>query len=138
MKNRSIFITEYDLERLRKLIEDEKRYSKRNLDYLHELEAELNRGQVIASKDVPGDVITMNSQVCLVDLDTQEEMTCTLVFPDEADIDQNKISILAPVGTALLGFRVGDTIEWQVPGGLRRLEVKQILYQPEAAGDYHL
>lgn len=138
MQNRSIYITEFDMERLRKLIEDEKRFNKRNIEHLQELEAELNRGQLIASKDVPADVITMNSQVRLVDLDTDEEMVCTLVFPNNADIDQNKISILAPVGTALLGFRVGDTIEWQVPGGLRRLKVTETLYQPEAAGDYHL
>lgn len=138
MKNRSIYITEYDMERLRKLIEDEKRFNKRNIEHLQELEAELDRGQLIASKDVPGDVITMNSQVRLVDLDTGEEMICTLVFPGDADVDQNKISILAPVGTALLGFRVGDTIEWQVPDGLRRLEVAETLYQPEASGDYDL
>jgi regulator of nucleoside diphosphate kinase len=80
----------------------------------------------------------MNSRVGLVDLDTEEEMVYTLVFPHEADITQSKISVLAPIGTAILGYRVGDTLTWQVPDGMRRLRVKQILYQPEAAGDYHL
>jgi regulator of nucleoside diphosphate kinase len=61
-----------------------------------------------------------------------------VVFPSEADSEQGKISVLAPVGTALLGYRVGDTVEWVVPGGLRRLKIERILYQPEAAGDYHL
>jgi regulator of nucleoside diphosphate kinase len=61
-----------------------------------------------------------------------------VVFPSEADSEQGKISILAPVGTALLGYRVGDTVEWKLPGGLRRLKIERILYQPEAAGDYHL
>jgi regulator of nucleoside diphosphate kinase len=65
-------------------------------------------------------------------------MTWTLVFPEDADIDQNRISVLAPIGTAMLGYSVGDTIEWPVPEGLRRIQVKEILYQPEAAGDYHL
>jgi regulator of nucleoside diphosphate kinase len=65
-------------------------------------------------------------------------MTCTLVFPDDADIDQNRISVLAPIGTAMLGYSVGDAFEWQVPAGLTRFKVKEILYQPEASGDYHL
>lgn len=69
----------------------------------------------------------MNSTVHLLDLDTEEEMVCTLVYPDDADIDQNKISVLAPVGTAMLGRGVGDTFEWKVPAGLRRLKVKEIL-----------
>ena len=56
----------------------------------------------------------------------------------EANYDEGKISVLAPVGTALLGYRVGDTIEWQVPSGLRRLKVEELLYQPEAAGQYNL
>jgi len=80
----------------------------------------------------------MNSRVHLVDLDTQEEMVYTLVFPQDAEISQSKISVLAPIGTAMLGYRVGDTFTWQVPDGVRRLQVKKVLYQPEASGDYHL
>ena len=72
------------------------------------------------------------------DLDTQEEMTYTLVFPADANIKENKISVLAPIGTAMIGYKVGDVIEWPVPSGQRRLKVIGILYQPEAAGDYHL
>ena len=64
-------------------------------------------------------------------------MIYTLVFPEEANIDQNRISVLAPLGTALLGYKVGDTLEWEVPAGLRRLKVIEILYQPEPAEDYH-
>ncbi|MGC9336382.1 MAG: GreA/GreB family elongation factor, partial [Anaerolineae bacterium] len=64
--------------------------------------------------------------------------TYMLVFPRDADIDQAKISILAPIGTAMLGYRVGDVFTWEVPEGTRRLRVKEILYQPEASGDYHL
>jgi regulator of nucleoside diphosphate kinase len=57
------------------------------------------------------------------------------VFPEEADIPQGKISILAPLGTAMLGYRVGDTFEWDTPGGKRSIRVMKILYQPEASGD---
>jgi len=124
--------------RLRNLLEDAKATGYRGRDDLKELEAELNRGTVVAPQEVPGDVITMNSKARLIDLDTGEEMIYTLVFPDDADIDQNKISVLAPIGTAMLGYRVGDTFEWKVPEGLRRLKVEELLYQPEAAGDYHL
>ena len=138
MTDRAIYITEYDIVRLRNLLEDAKATGYRGRDDLKELEAELNRGTVVAPQEVPGDVITMNSKARLIDLDTGEEMIYTLVFPDDADIDQNKISVLAPIGTAMLGYRVSDTFEWQVPEGLRRLSVEEILYQPEAAGDYHL
>jgi regulator of nucleoside diphosphate kinase len=138
MEKRTIYITEYDAERLKSLIGEAKRLVPRGNEYLDSLEAELDRGQTVAPTEVPPDVITMNSKVCLVDLDTNEEMVFMLVFPQDADIDQSKISILAPIGTAMLGYRVGDVFTWQVPNGARRLEVKQIVYQPEASGDYHL
>lgn len=138
MEKRTIYITEYDLERLKGLIGEARRLEPRGNEYLESLEAELDRGQPVAPTEVPPDVITMNSKVRLVDLDTNEEMIYTLVFPQDADIDQSKISILAPIGTAMLGYRVGDVFAWQVPDGVRSLRVAQILYQPEAAGDYHL
>ena len=138
MEERTIYITEYDLKRLRQLIADAKRVEPRGNEYLDSLDVELSRGKVVAPTEVPPDVVTMNSRVHLVDQDTHEEMVYTLVFPQEADIGQSKISVLAPIGTAMLGYRVGDTFAWQVPDGVRRLQVKQVLYQPEASGDYHL
>ena len=65
-------------------------------------------------------------------------MVYALVFPQDADLAQGKISVLAPIGTAMLGYRVGDVFSWQVPSGERRIKVEAILYQPEAAGDYDL
>jgi regulator of nucleoside diphosphate kinase len=88
-------------------------------------------------QDIPHDLITMNSTFRLRNLDTAEQTVYTLVFPGEADSAKSKISILAPVGTAVLGYRVGDIIEWQVPAGSKRFKVEQILYQPEAAGTFH-
>jgi regulator of nucleoside diphosphate kinase len=134
MKQRDIYITDLDLKRLRELIEAARRFNQHDPADLAELAAELERAQVVPSAQVPAEVITMNSTVCLKDLETGEEMTYTLVFPNEANIDQHKISVLAPIGTAMVGYRVGDTLEWQVPGGISRLQVKQILYQPEANG----
>jgi len=138
MEARTIYITEFDMQRLRALIGDAKRLAPRGNEYLESLEAELDRGILVAPTEVPSDVVTMNSRVSLVDLDTNEEMVYTLVFPNDADIAKSKISVLAPIGTAMLGYRVGDTFEWQVPDGTRRLRVKKVLYQPEAAGNYDL
>jgi regulator of nucleoside diphosphate kinase len=137
MKEREIHVTALDAERLRKLLDGAKLWSPRDREHLQALEVELDRARIVAPHDVPGDVVTMNSEVLVRDLDSGKELALTLVFPSEADLDQGKISILAPVGTALLGYRVSDTIEWKVPGRVRRLRVERVLYQPEAAGDYH-
>jgi regulator of nucleoside diphosphate kinase len=80
----------------------------------------------------------MNSRVLLLDMDSHEEMEYTLVFPQDADPAQGKISVLAPIGTAMLGYREGDVFSWQVPDGMRRLKVQKILFQPEASGNFDL
>jgi regulator of nucleoside diphosphate kinase len=138
MEERAIHITEQDLQRLRALIAEAKRVKIRRSNYVDSLEVELSRARVVAATEIPPDVVTMNSRVHLVDLDTHEEMILSLVFPQEADIAESKISVLAPIGTAMLGYRVGNTFTWRVPDGVRRFQVKQVLYQPEAAGDYEL
>jgi len=138
MATRAIYITDNDLKRLRELIIVAREFGKEKEKYLTELEKELDRGNVVKSQEIPPDVITMNSEVHLNDLNTKKEVTYRLVFPDHADANQGWVSILAPIGTALLGYRVGDIIEWKVPAGITRLKVEKILYQPEAAGNYHL
>jgi len=125
MARKSITITKYDKKRLKSLIKDE-------------LSKEINRAKIVDPEDIPNDVITMNSKFKLKDLDSGEEMIYTLVFPEEADIYKNKISIYAPMGTALIGYRVGDIIKWPVPGGILRIKVLEILYQPEASGNFDL
>lgn len=100
---------------------------------LKALAEELQRAVVVHPRDVPGDVITMNSRAEMLDLDTGETVTFTLVFPSQANINEEKISVLAPIGAGMLGYRVGDEFEWQVPDGVRRMRVTQIHYQPEAA-----
>ena len=138
MGNKSnICITDYDLERLRELLRAAKR-SGTQKEALIKLGKELERAIVISSGNVPADLITMNSKVRIKDLDTNEEMMFQVVFPSEANLDECKISILAPVGTALIGYKIGDTVRWQVPAGIRKLRIEEILYQPEAAGDIYL
>ena len=95
---------------------------------------ELNRALLTPAAEIPADVITLHSRVRVVDLKTGEALEITIVLPEEADVDAGKISVLAPLGTALLGFSQGDEIEWPVPAGVRRLRVEQVLFQPEAAG----
>jgi regulator of nucleoside diphosphate kinase len=138
MSDKPIQVTEFDLQRLMKLLRKAQHTDYRGSEYLAELQAELDRAQIVASQVVSQEVVTMNSIVVLLDPLTRKEETYTLVFPEDADIGQGKISILAPIGTAMLGCEIGDTFESKVPAGKRRLKVKRIIYQPEAAGDYHL
>ncbi|MFO0753763.1 MAG: nucleoside diphosphate kinase regulator [Thermodesulfovibrionales bacterium] len=135
-EERAIYITHSDLSRLEELLEKVHESNPRDSGHLAELEAEMLRAEVVESREIPPDVITMNSKVRLKDLDTGREMVYTLVFPASADAARNRISILAPVGTALIGYRVGDVIAWKVPSGMRKLQVEEVIYQPEAAGDY--
>ena len=131
---RTIFITQADMKRLQSLIES----MKSSREDLQALRAELHQAHVVAPADIPRDVVTMNSKAKVRDLETNEIMTYTLVFPGNANIDDGKISVLAPVGTAMLGHRAGEEFEWHVPAGPVRLRVEEVLYQPEAAGHYNL
>ena len=138
MKSRNIFITAFDKERLDELVAVAREFGDQDRQDLEDLTAELTRAKVVDSRGVPPSVVTMKSKVRLRDVDTGEEMTYSLVFPKDADIGSGAISILAPVGTAILGYGEGDTIEWPVPAGRRQIKIEKILYQPEAAGDFHL
>jgi len=137
-KTANIYITEPDYNRLSALIEKTREGNGVDRQYLNKLEAELDRAEIVDAQDIPANVITMRSTVRLKDLVSGEENTYSLVFPTEADFSQGKISVLAPIGTAILGYKSGDTIEWTVPSGLRRLKVDKIIYQPEAAGHFDL
>ena len=128
-----IYITRADFERLRRLIDGRRAGNAFDLEYLDTLEQELDRADVVEPDAIPDDVVTMNSEVRLKDLDSGDVKIYRLVFPAQTRTE-NSVSILAPIGTALLGYRVGDTTEWRVPKGIRRLKVLEVLYQPEAAG----
>jgi regulator of nucleoside diphosphate kinase len=136
MPDREIVVTEFDQSRLRNLLEGVKRWNSRDRSHLDDLEAELDRADVVLPVDVPVDVVTMNSEVAVRDMDSNQEMTFAVVYPSEADVNRRRISILAPIGTAVLGSRVGDTIDWRVPGRSRRLKIERVLFQPEAAGQF--
>ncbi len=107
-------------------------------DLLEPLESEISRARVVAAERVSADVVTMNSRVRFLDETTGRESTLTLVYPRDAG-KPDTVSVLAPAGTALLGMRVGRSIDWSAPNGRQiRLKVLEIPYQPEASNDYHL
>jgi len=133
MKQHNIYITEPDMEKLRCLFDSARNFRSKDQEHLAMLEEELDRAWTVSPDRVPADVVTMNSKVRMTDLASGKEMTYTLVFPRDADFAQGKISVLAPIGTAILGYRAGDMIEWNVPGGRRKLRLDEILHQPEAA-----
>lgn len=135
MSERTIYITEPDLARLEELFG---RRGRRDQEYLDMLEEELEKCKVVEPQDVPSDVVTLNSRVRLRDLDAEREMIVTLVLPMSADLAEGKLSVVSPIGTAILGYSVGDVIEWEVRSGRKKIRIDEILYQPEAAGHYHL
>jgi regulator of nucleoside diphosphate kinase len=131
---RRIVITRDDMARLEEVVRQGRKTARRDQDHLAELEHELRRAELIDAEHLSGDVVTMHSTVRVRDLDSGNCAVYTLVFPVEADIEKRRVSVLAPIGTALLGYRAGDRVEWRMPGGPRRLRIEEVLYQPEAAG----
>lgn len=128
-----IYITDADFERLRRLIAGRRGANSVDQEYLDILEQELDRAEIVQPDAIPRDIVTMDSEVRLRDLESGEVRVYRLVFPSQKRAE-NSISVLAPIGTAMLGYRVGDVIEWRVPKGIRRLKVLDVIYQPEAAG----
>lgn len=134
MESKKIRVTENDYKKLREAIREAKNKAYRNSVYIQQLETELERAEIVPGERIPGDVVTMNSRVLLTDLAGGEPMELTLVFPADSGKDAGSISVLAPIGTAMIGYRVGDEFEWDTPEGKTRLRVEKILYQPEAEG----
>jgi regulator of nucleoside diphosphate kinase len=131
MALKKIIITKSDHKRLNELFLSSFVDAIRDKRYLSDLQSELNVAHVVDPSEVPCDVITMNSTVRLRDLKTKETEMFTLVYPNQANIAEGKLSILAPLGTAILGYRVGDVVRWQVPSGVGRWRVEELLVQPE-------
>lgn len=134
----TIFITENDRRRLGTMLHDPRLSRIEQPQYLHALEAELERASGVEPAELPHDVVTMNSTVEIRDLTSGETETYTLVYPEQANIHANRISVLAPLGTAILGCRVGDVVRVNTPSGARRVRVEEISFQPERAGQHHL
>jgi regulator of nucleoside diphosphate kinase len=133
MQGHSIIVTDTDMDRLRRLALAPKHSLFRDQLQLELLEQTLESAEVMPSERVPRDVIRMSSRIRVLDFDTRKQELYTLVVPENANISTSRISVLAPVGTALLGHRQGDVIETRVPGGTRRLRVEEVWNGPELA-----
>jgi regulator of nucleoside diphosphate kinase len=136
LEPRSIFMTEVDKDRLKKLIDDIVYEDTKTTGFVKNLNNEIGKAKIVDIKQISRDVVTMHSKVLLhVDGDGME---VALVYPNEADIEDNKLSVLSPIGTAILGHSEGESIKCQVPSGETDVHIKKVIYQPEAAGDYNL
>jgi regulator of nucleoside diphosphate kinase len=144
MAEKQIYITDSDRKRLKTLLQENWFDRREDVGDLNRLEYEIERARVVKPTEVPNDVVTMNSRVRLRDLDSGDAVVFSLVYPSlpyaagSENLAEMTVSILAPIGTAVLGYRAGDTIEWDVPAGVRRLKVEDVLFQPEAAGRFDL
>jgi regulator of nucleoside diphosphate kinase len=136
VKDRKICISKSNLHRLDELQKHSSTAGNREITQLHLLQKELQKARVVVSKDIPKDVVTMNSTVRLSDVHSAEKMTYTLAYPINANINLGRISVLSPIGKAMIGRRIGDTIKWKSPIGLLKLKIERILYQPEEARYY--
>ena len=130
---KEIIVTSRDHAELSSVIAVTGKVSHRVKWELRLLENELNRARIVAPEKVPPDVITINTRAEFLDLETGERMEFTVVLPIDANTNDGKISVLAPLGTAMLGYRIGDEFVWHVPHGLRRLKVIKLHFQPEAS-----
>lgn len=134
MASRRIYITQEDARRLNELLIRQRSSNNKDRENLRVLAFELSRATLIAPDRVMPDVVTMNSRVLVEDGADGQTEELTLVFPEEADAAEGRISVVAPIGAALLGCRTDETVEFAVPRGTRTLRVRQVLFQPEASG----
>ena len=133
-----IVMSKLDYARILKCIQDGKDKKTINSTEAENLLNELHAAKVVEPCEIPVDIVTMNSIVKIRFLKTNKELKFQIVYPDQANIKENKISIFSPVATALIGYKVSDEIEWVVPSGMTRIRIEEIIYQPEAEGNYDL
>lgn len=137
MYDTDVIVTDSDRRRLGSAIEEAQR--RERLDYYHyALEQGLEQAHVVAAEQVPDDVVTMNSLVRVHDLVTAKDLAIRLVYPSELEDGFEGLSVASPLGTALLGRRVGQEISCWEPAGERRLRIVEVLFQPEREGAFHL
>ncbi len=138
VSNRQVTISEFDYPRLKELLIDARQGSNDPPSYVIELESELQRASIVPVDQIPPYVVTMNTQVGLTDAKSGKSSTYTIVFPANANTEDGKLSILSELGTAILGYTVGDTIEFDSPDGHESLRINMICFQPEAAKQFDL
>ncbi len=134
----NIIVNSLDYQRIQRQIKEAMVQKTIDATEAEKLINELNSATILTPHEIPGDVVTMNSVIRISFADSAKQLEFKIVYPNEANFKEKKVSIFSPVATALIGFRVGDLIEWMVPGGLTKIRIDEIVYQPEAAGDFSL
>jgi len=135
---KKVTLTKNDYTRIYKAITDAKNSKTINSNEAEKLLSELSKAEIVPSEKIDKDVVTMNSEVKLFFENTQKEQSFKIVYPQDANLKETKISIFSPIATALIGYKIGDEIEWIVPGGMTKIKIVDLIYQPEAAGDFDL
>ncbi len=133
-----LILNRLDYSRIQKCINDAKQFKSINATEAESLKKELNSAKIVEPQEIPANVVTMNSIVKISFLNSDKQIEFRIVYPDQANLKENKISIFSPIATALIGYKVADEIEWIVPAGLTKIRIDEIIYQPEAAGNYNL
>lgn len=135
---KKIILNRLDYLRIKKRIEDALKLRSIAGSEAESLLNELESATIMEPGDIPPDVVTMNSVVRISFINHKKQVQFQIVYPDQANLKEHKISIFSPIATALIGYRTGDEIEWIVPAGLTKIRIHEIIYQPEAAGDFNL
>jgi regulator of nucleoside diphosphate kinase len=133
-----IIVNKLDYLRILKHIREAREKKTIEVSEAEKLQNELMSAMVLEPQEIPNDVVTMNSVVKISFAEKGKQAEFKIVYPDEANFRERKVSIFSPIATALIGFRIGDLVEWALPGGLTKIRIDEITYQPEAAGDYTL
>lgn len=133
-----IIINRLDYARIKKCISDAKQFKSITSIEADNLLKELDSAKIVEPESIPSNVVTMNSIAKITFLSNNMQVQFQIVYPSQANLKENKISIFSPIATSLIGYKVNDEIEWIVPGGLTKIRIDEIIYQPEATGDYEL
>ncbi len=133
-----LIVNRLDYARIKKCINDAKQFKSISNSEAEKLMKELDSAKIVEPEAIPSNVVTMNSIVKLSFMNNNKQVQFQIVYPDHANLKENKISIFSPIATALIGYKVTDEIEWIIPAGLTNIRIDEIVYQPEASGDYSL
>lgn len=134
----NVLITTEDRQRLADMTARLKASGAARLDHLAELERTVAAAELVSPRAIPADVVTLNSRFRLRDLASRRRMDVVLADPNNIALFGDRLSVAGPCGAAVLGRRVGDVVTWQLGAKRRQYRVERVLYQPEAAGDFHL
>ena len=133
-----IILNRLDYARIKKCIRDAQQFNSISNHEAESLLQELESAEILEPEDIPSNVVTMNSIVRMSFINSKKNVQFQIVYPNKANFKDNKISIFSPIATALIGYKVGDEIEWIIPAGITKIRIDEIIYQPEAAGHYNL